>query len=522
MYFRSTNLHAITTIFLCCLCFVLFSRYYKRSPSTVPDVATTQRSATNVTVPDAYLRLLIPATSSNKYLCQLLLSAAILDYPAPTLINWEAKENQNQYIQHLAKVSKVLDHLKTLPPSNNDDLVLIVDGYDVWFQLRPDVLVRRYFAVKKAADLRADSELGVDVAKEHDVRHTVIFGPDKLCWPAGGGRRPACWAVPQSPLPMNAFGTFDDTEVVLAAKNAFQARARWLNSGTIMGTVSDVRSVFEATLKSINANHTTDSDQFYIANLFGEQEYARKLLKKEPNLPPLGSVDTPTIEQGKKYEYHMALDYESALFQNAGYYVRWIAWLWFDGFKGHRKRLPPKDLHGFVLPEDIAASPPPFSAEKRGYWVAGDGHNATEVKNVTTDLPLELSWKDLPLATNTITQQTFPVMHFTFEKKRRDQWWQQMWYYPYVRQLLHASVRAPENPISNMPIEGRMWWGTEGSHLALGDEKRKSKTGVRGGAWSDQGKWVSWDDMCMAHDEGVFSTEPDYYIPRKHHPRGSL
>ena len=450
----------------------------------------------------------MPATTSNKHLCQLLLSAAVLNYPVPTLINWGAREKSNAFVQHLAKVNKILDHLKTFPPGSKNDLVLIVDGYDVWFQLRADIMVRRYFAVKQAADHRVALELGPQLAKQHDVQHTVIFGPDKLCWPSGEGRRPACWAVPQSPLPANSFGTFDDTEIALASKNAVQARARWLNSGTIIGNVADVRAVYEATLKSIRANHTTDSDQFYMANLFGEQEYSRKLLKPQPNLPPAGTVDLPIIEQGKRPEYHIGLDYESALFQNAGYYVKWIAWLWFDGFKGPNKRLPPKDLHGFVLPDDIAASPPPFSAEKRGRWVASDGTNETEARNITNILPVDLSWRDLPLATNVVTKQTFAAIHFTFEKKLRNIWWSKMWYYPYGRQLLQASVRAPKAPILDTSIDGRQWWNAEGSHLAAAEQKRKSTKGVRGGAWSDKGKWIAWDDICMAHDQAVFGAKP--------------
>ena len=456
------------------------------------------------------MHLLIPATTSNKDLCRLLLSAAVLNYPIPSLINWGAVEDSNPFVQHLAKISKTLNHLRGFPSSDDDDLVLIVDGYDVWFQLRSDVLIRRYFAVKRAADERVASELGPDVARKHDTRHTVIFGPDKLCWPSGEGKRPACWAVPQSPLPPNSFGPFDDTEIVLAARNASQTRPRWLNSGTIMGTIADIRAVFEATLASINANHTTDSDQFYLANLFGEQEYSRRLLKREPDLPPAGTVDLPSIVPGKKTEFHMGLDYESTLFQSAGYYISWISWLWFNGSVGTGRSLEGRPLtkpHGFVLPEDIAASSPPFSAESGGQWMNSGEGDRHEVKNITQRLPINLSWRDLPLATNTVTKQVFALIHFTFEKKQRDAWWDKMWFYPYGRELLESSVRVPQAPVVYAPVDGRIWWNAARSP-ANSAEFRKSTKGTRGGAWSDTGYWLAWDAMCNRYDDAVFGHKP--------------
>ena len=83
------------------------------------------------------LHLLIPATSSNEDLCKILLSVQILGYPTPILINYGDAENENAYVQHLAKVEGILKYLDDLHTSTqfSQDLVLIVDGYDVWFQV---------------------------------------------------------------------------------------------------------------------------------------------------------------------------------------------------------------------------------------------------------------------------------------------------------------------------------------------------------------------------------------------------
>lgn len=87
--------------------------------------------------PKGRLHLLIPATSSNSDLCKLLLSAQILNYPTPILINYGAQEDMDEYVQHLAKVEGILKYLEHVETSSEyaEDLVLIVDGYDVWFQV---------------------------------------------------------------------------------------------------------------------------------------------------------------------------------------------------------------------------------------------------------------------------------------------------------------------------------------------------------------------------------------------------
>jgi hypothetical protein len=77
------------------------------------------------------LHLLIPATSSNADLCKLLVSAQILGYPTPVLINWDDPEDkEDAYKQHIAKVAGFLNYLEQLETSSeyDEDLVLIVDG----------------------------------------------------------------------------------------------------------------------------------------------------------------------------------------------------------------------------------------------------------------------------------------------------------------------------------------------------------------------------------------------------------
>lgn len=236
-----------------------------------------------------------------------------------------------------------------------------------------------------------------------------------------------------------------------------------------MGAVADVRAIFEALLAEIYEDDTTYSEQWHLANLFGDQEYARTLLEQNPDLPPNSSVDIPSVKPGQKTEYHIGLGYESALFQSVGYSSRFMSWLWFDRSKGEGKALegvPPDTPHGFELPEDLVASPPPFSAEKQSRWIVDNGDNCIEVKNATAQLPLHLSWRDLPLATNLVTKQVSAILHFSSERKLRDWWWDKMWFYAFGRQLLETSARVPRAPLMDTPVDGRTWWNSGPSHQA--------------------------------------------------------
>lgn len=85
------------------------------------------------------------------------------------LINWKAPEAKDAYVQHLAKVSTILNYLHILEKTaSQDDLILILDGYDIWLQLRPEVLLKRYFKVIEATDARSQELYG------KPARHTIL------------------------------------------------------------------------------------------------------------------------------------------------------------------------------------------------------------------------------------------------------------------------------------------------------------------------------------------------------------
>lgn len=455
-------------------------------------------------IPNGEVHLLVPATSSNEDLCRLLLSAAVLSYPAPVLINWGAPEAKDAYVQHLAKVWTILSYLDVLVANGKeDDLVLIVDGFDIHFQLPLDVMLARYFAENERANRRIEDEVGKEAMELYGFKQTVIFGHDKLCWPIDN-RRPACWAVPEASDPRYAYGPKTDSD-------PNYARARWLNSGTVLGPVSAVRDVFNATLDLIHTNHTTDSDQFYFANLWAGQEYQRRLLgaEKQPYWwIKKDSVDWLTLEEGKRYDYFVGLDYEAVLFQTMAFFRPYLTWMKFDGqpksIKTSRNTPEQHQLsdpyYDRVLPDDVASARSPFHpAIRTQAYAKANKVPGQELKNAT--LPTHLTWRDLKLGINVISNQIFPLLHFTGPKEFRHLWWPRLWFVPYAEELLQASaemLRMPKEPVHDKPIGGKMWWAGEL------DAWKGVDMGPKGGAFSDNATYLSWDTLCKAHESAVF------------------
>lgn len=131
-----------------------------------------------------------------------------------------------------------------MDPSQDDDLVFMMDAYgvssytpyadykpylslDIWFQLRPEVLISGYHAINAAANKRLQARLGDAVQKEN-LKQTIIFGAGKRCAP-NQMHTVACYPIPESPLPDNVYGA--NTDTVMGKNKYTSLKQRYLNSG---------------------------------------------------------------------------------------------------------------------------------------------------------------------------------------------------------------------------------------------------------------------------------------------------
>ncbi|KAB8337305.1 hypothetical protein FH972_021606 [Carpinus fangiana] len=452
---------------------------------------------------------IIPATRSNKNLCRLLLSGTALNFPSPVFINWGAKEDPDPYKVHMQKVNSILAYLDTFAPDRHDDLVFILDGYDIWLQLPPDVIIKRYYEIIDAGNERLRQRMGASVMEKHNIYQSIVFGPDKICWPENP-KRFACWAVADSTLPRWAFGPETDS-----GKWRHLNRPRWLNSGTIIGPLGDVRDLFQATLDLISTNYTVDSDQFYFSNIFGIQEYARSkaagdlpkdMMQYRWHIDGWGGeghmewikLNEPYVVPENRTEYHVTIDYESKLFQTVAYYNNFLTWTQYDG--DHSKdSAAQRFLHSGgaldeinpALPDDILSATPPFQIP---------GLDSTRDLNESVPAPpSHLKWSDLSLGMNIASQHIFAAIHFTPPKYWRDVWWNRMWFAPYAETIIRNAKPTFDEPYLTTR-DGREWWPyvrDDSEDLPLGKARA-------GGGYADKGNWLGWDLLCGKHEDAVF------------------
>ncbi|KAK9382639.1 uncharacterized protein V2V93DRAFT_365658 [Kockiozyma suomiensis] len=197
---------------------------------------------------------LIPLTSTHFNFCRSLYTALMNDYPRPTLINWGKTFTNGQQ----ARVNKIIGIDNVLHGLRDDQYAIIMDGFDVWYQLPYRDFIDHY----------------LEYTRDND-HSFAVFGADKKCWP-NDLDSPACKNVPKSTLPPDAFGPDTDNDSVISdpAKKFIHHRPRWLNSGNMVGPVGVLREVYDRANKLItNAPASmVFSDQMYIAEVYGQQD----------------------------------------------------------------------------------------------------------------------------------------------------------------------------------------------------------------------------------------------------------
>lgn len=431
------------------------------------------------------LLLLVPATASNINLCKLLFSVKITGFPDPVLLGWNGHGPYDGAKSHLFKVSEALAYLSALPRSSDEDLVLILDGYDIWLQLRPEVLISRYLEVTSRQNERLQqSGLFAGLIDGVKVHQSIVFGPDKTCWPTVDTRF-ACWGVPKSPQAEGIYGPETD-------RNWGTNRARWLNSGSIMGPVKDVRDMLAATMRMIDRGFEgyfefNSSDQYYFQEVWAEQEYNR-LLRREGKVerPQIGEQlgALPDLQPGSRTEFHMTIDYEAEMFQTSAYFSDYMTWKVFNQSDPASSGKADVELN-----LDVLSSAAPFSA-------AGP----------TDNLPTSLRWEDVSLGTNINTRKAFPLYHVTGIKQLREEWWPRMWWHPFGEALLRASQRQAQ--ATKSASELAMIGGTTYTRARPMIDGRlvEPGSGVQGhvAAWSDQAEHLSWEALCSSHEDELF------------------
>ena len=398
----------------------------------------------------------------------------------------------------MAKITGALAYLERLYSDRDKDLVLIVDGFDIWFQLSPQVLIDRYHAINAAAQKRIRDQIGAEAMEQGDITQKIIFASQKRCWP-GAADHVSCTAVPESQLPNNTYGPDTDVPTEDEKNPYLRIRQRFLNAGFVMGPVREMRTLFERAQEKADADpEQYGQDQSVFATIFGEQEQQRTTLKESfaptsTDKPP-ESANSVVPRSDANYEFGIGLDYESALSMATVFSEFDSQWVMFSNsttidqanedyaITRPRAEALQSDVAADKLPFYMLAAAAPHTEPK--LWL----HGSSSTK-----------WEHVPLFTNLWTGITPAIIHHNAHrdnlKSLRETTWDTMWFQPFARTLLDAKMAQPDGPVA-VDKSGMRWFGS------VTDATVREK-GY--GARTDDGKrhkgWQRWGELCTAEDQ---------------------
>lgn len=435
-----------------------------------PRTTTTSASAHDTHVNSAFAHLVIPAATGSVSFCRTLFSAGALNYPTPRIINWDRKYEQSNRTDggfHLAKIEGILNFLQKLDGRHDHELVLVVNGYDTWFQLRPEVLLERYHALNKRSRDYTWPRYGLK------YEQTVIFSAQKHC--EGAQDSWGCSLAPPSNLPANVYGSKTDRPSDNVMNKWETYRPRYLNADLVIGPVAAMKPLYEYAKWKLEHNKTFQTDREIFSEIFGEQEYYRekKLVDsgrtiKDKHDPRNGKVPDGAVDlHCERCQFGIGLDYRGELSTPMIY------------SEGNFEHIKFSETNKHRLDPLIQRSTPP-------HWTpdySGANH-----------LP-QKSWDSLSLHTNRFTGVTPAATHY-HPGANVTAAWREQWYHSNLRTLATGHAKSFRIPFAVVKLdsgETQEYWGLNDGY---GGVRLHDPNGM-------PGKWRQWDELCGGDEVGA-------------------
>ncbi|KAK1985217.1 hypothetical protein LZ30DRAFT_686295 [Colletotrichum cereale] len=439
----------------------------------------------------------------------MLMSALASGYPSPVIVNWGRDFNKSPGWfggSHLGKIDGALDFLDGITSDDApederlgpDDLVIIVDAYDIWFQLPPSLLIRRYLAQNNAADERirkewdmSRSQLSSKISETSPTpRQSIIISTQKKCWPdAGLGFDSHCDALPESSARKDLYGPHTDED----PKQIHKLRPRFVNSGSIIGPVREMQRVLrraqDKVVEKRAAGLNIFSDQGVFAEIFGEQEIWRTSKRNNQAEWAKNQTEHPedAAKEARQFDFGFGLDYIQALFtptvfeEDDGLYV----------VLGDSSASRDASAERGIEPPRVNSTPEDMSGMRSPIEETG--------------IDTRMGWKELPLYTD-LWSTSVPVMvHHNahrngLKEERLRDWWKNNWFFPYLRQLLELQAK-PKKSLELFRIPGRN--GVEDLIYSApeADTTKRNPRIFKKEDLKDRGlPEASWDSLCKSEE----------------------
>ncbi|KAF4450640.1 hypothetical protein F53441_6301 [Fusarium austroafricanum] len=443
---------------------------------------------------DRRFALVIPATSPSPELCKTMFSAIALGYPSPVIINWGVDFHDLTHWElgkNLPKIPGFVEYLDSVMHPNathlekleEDDIVLMVDGYDVWFQLPPQVLLSRYHQINKEANERLRKQW---TKKEPmPMKQTIVVASQKKCYPANPDRFGVdlrCDQWPTSPLRADLYGPETDKNDT----NPHDNRPRWINGGMYIGPAGDMRRLFRRAKEKMDAllgeGLHAKSEQGMLGAIIGEQTVWRQWQREHNTDSELEDL------VGKNLEFHVGVDYGQDISAQT-LLIRISKEDDLDDgdfillgnqttIEQHSEAwgISPARLNG--VPDDIKTAPNPLTQIERA-----------------------ANWSEMPLYTDFFLGSVPIILHHNKYKERRATWWDRPWYHRRLRELLTPNLRATEQkePLATVKLdEGRIrYWAASAETT---DRYPRMVGGLVNGTTYSRFSSVVLEDTCRFQD----------------------
>lgn len=400
------------------------------------------------------LHLAIPTPDLDSNVCKAILSAEVLHYSTPTFIRWDV-DDQDSRPKPQRRMTAVRDYLNKLLERHGNDTIILAGSASTWFQLRPEVLLKRYYDINRQGNERLAASIGAERVLEESIEHTVVFSASSECG-AASVDAVECSRVPEYPL---------------KRKSSHMNAPRYLSQDVVIGRVKDVFEIYRRAVAIVEQRDEIASELAIFSEIFSSQEHHRSLIRPETpswsqrfkgwfsgsySHAPLAGRNSTIRHQPHADEFGIGLDYAGELSMDAS--------------KGPESFMFAKHNNP---PQDVVSSMPPF------WSTTGQG------------LPLEKPWSDVEMFTNAQTRST-PVMvrtNSTDYPDVRERQWSRLWLQPFARKLFDAYMTVPLMPIAsvidNEGVEQVFWSPTNGE---------------KAGAKDADGKWYNWHDLCKGED----------------------
>ncbi|EXF85052.1 hypothetical protein CFIO01_09618 [Colletotrichum fioriniae PJ7] len=338
--------------------------------------------------------------------------------------------------------------------------------------------------------------LAVNHAADERIRKdwSIIISTQKKCWPdASLGSDPHCDNLPESSAREDMYGPHTDED----PKQMHDLRPRYVNSGSLMGPVGDMKRMFRRAQEKVDEKQAAGagifSDQGIFAEIFGEQEIWRTSKRQNHDEWVKLQIDHPekASKELEQNDFSVGLDYIQDLFtptvfeEDDGLYIVSSDGPGLRQAAADRGIDPPRVVG---IPEDMLGLRSPIQE---------------------TAIDKTMGWKDLPLYTDFWSTSVPVVVHHNAHRnglkgQRLRDWWKNNWFFPYLRSLLELQSRPREalKPLFRAP--GRN--GVEDLvYVAPASDAQKRKPRIfKKQDLKKQGlAEADWDTLCKSegHDE---------------------